>query len=73
MVIWTRATRHWLPTSSPGSSCTSRPARTPAALLGLSIVRSITLARDGTIVARPRPDGGLIVEIELPVSSQVPT
>jgi signal transduction histidine kinase len=41
--------------------------------LGLSIVRSITTAHDGTIAARPRPDGGLIVEIELPVSSRVPT
>jgi signal transduction histidine kinase len=34
--------------------------------LGLSIVRSITTAHGGTIRARPRPDGGLIVEIALP-------
>jgi len=36
--------------------------------LGLSIVRSITTAHDGTIHARPRPDGGLIIDIELPVT-----
>jgi len=35
--------------------------------LGLSIVRSITTAHDGTIHARTRPEGGLIVEVELPV------
>jgi signal transduction histidine kinase len=34
--------------------------------LGLSIVRSITAAHSGTIRARPRPGGGLIVEIDLP-------
>ena len=34
--------------------------------LGLSIVRSVTTAHDGTIRARPRTGGGLIVEIELP-------
>jgi signal transduction histidine kinase len=34
--------------------------------LGLSIVRSITAAHSGTIRARPRPGGGLIVEINLP-------
>jgi signal transduction histidine kinase len=35
--------------------------------LGLSIVRSITTAHDGTIHARARPEGGLMVEVELPV------
>jgi signal transduction histidine kinase len=35
--------------------------------LGLSIVRSITTAHDGTIHARTRPEGGLIMEVELPV------
>ncbi len=39
-----------------------------AAGLGLSIVRSVTNAHGGTIRARPRPDGGLIVEFELPES-----
>jgi signal transduction histidine kinase len=34
--------------------------------LGLSIVRSITAAHGGTVEARPRPGGGLIVEIDLP-------
>jgi len=34
--------------------------------LGLSIVRSVTTAHNGTVRARPRPGGGLIVEIELP-------
>ena len=35
--------------------------------LGLSIVRSIATAHDGTIHARTRPEGGLIMEVELPV------
>jgi len=34
--------------------------------LGLSIVRSITTAHGGTVQARPRDEGGLIVEIDLP-------
>jgi signal transduction histidine kinase len=34
--------------------------------LGLSIVRSITTAHSGTVRARPRAGGGLIVEINLP-------
>jgi len=34
--------------------------------LGLSIVRSITTAHDGTVQARARSEGGLIIEIELP-------
>jgi signal transduction histidine kinase len=33
---------------------------------GLSIVRSITAAHNGTVGACPRPGGGLIVEIDLP-------
>jgi signal transduction histidine kinase len=37
--------------------------------LGLSIVRSITAAHNGTVRARPRPAGGLIVEIDLPPAS----
>jgi signal transduction histidine kinase len=35
--------------------------------LGLSIVRSITTAHGGTVQARPRDQGALIVEIDLPV------
>jgi signal transduction histidine kinase len=34
--------------------------------LGLAIVRSIVNAHHGTLHARPRPEGGLLVEIELP-------
>jgi signal transduction histidine kinase len=34
--------------------------------LGLSIVRSVTVAHGGTTRARPRPGGGLVVEIEMP-------
>jgi signal transduction histidine kinase len=37
--------------------------------LGLSIVRSIAAAHNGTARARPRPGGGLIVEIDLPPAS----
>ena len=36
--------------------------------LGLSIVRSITAAHSGAVSARPRPGGGLIVQIELPTA-----
>jgi signal transduction histidine kinase len=34
--------------------------------LGLSIVRSVTVVHGGRIAARPRPEGGLVVEIFLP-------
>jgi signal transduction histidine kinase len=34
--------------------------------LGMSIARSITAAHGGTIRARPRSEGGLIVDIDLP-------
>jgi signal transduction histidine kinase len=37
--------------------------------LGLFIVRSITAAHGGMVRARPRPRGGLIVEIDLPSES----
>jgi signal transduction histidine kinase len=33
--------------------------------LGLAIVRSIVIAHEGTIQARPLPDGGLELEIAL--------
>jgi signal transduction histidine kinase len=33
--------------------------------LGLAIVRSIVIAREGAIQARPLPDGGLELEIAL--------
>jgi signal transduction histidine kinase len=38
--------------------------------LGLAIVRSIVLAHQGTIVARPRPGGGLEIEVTLPAASR---
>jgi signal transduction histidine kinase len=34
--------------------------------LGLSIVRSVVAAHGGRVVARPRPGGGLVVEVFLP-------
>ncbi len=40
--------------------------------LGLSIVRSVTTAHGGTIRARPRAGGGLIVEIDLPEDQEPP-
>jgi signal transduction histidine kinase len=36
--------------------------------LGLSIVRSAVAAHEGTVRARPRPEGGLIIEAEFPRS-----
>jgi signal transduction histidine kinase len=38
--------------------------------LGLAIVRSIVLAHQGTIAARPRADGGLEIEVALPGAAQ---
>jgi signal transduction histidine kinase len=40
--------------------------------LGLSIVRSVTVAHGGRIAARPRPEGGLVVEIFLPRADHGP-
>jgi signal transduction histidine kinase len=34
--------------------------------LGLSIVRAIVDAHGGTVIARPREEGGLTVTVELP-------
>jgi signal transduction histidine kinase len=39
----------------------------PGSGLGLSIVRSIAVAHDGTVTAVPRPGGGLAVTVRLPV------
>ncbi|WP_187366375.1 sensor histidine kinase [Trebonia kvetii] len=36
--------------------------------LGLAIVRSIVLAHQGTVAARPRPGGGLEIEVTLPAA-----
>jgi signal transduction histidine kinase len=38
--------------------------------LGLSIVRAIVEAHDGTVVARPREEGGLTVTVELPAAEE---
>lgn len=40
--------------------------------LGLSIVRSVTIAHGGRIAAHPRPGGGLVVGIFLPRAQRVP-
>ena len=37
--------------------------------LGLSIVRSVAAAHNGRVTARPRPGGGLVVEVFLPRSA----
>ncbi|MFG2533490.1 ATP-binding protein, partial [Streptomyces sp. NPDC048516] len=35
--------------------------------LGLSIVRSVVRAHDGTITAQPRENGGLVMRVMLPL------
>ncbi|MFC4116173.1 sensor histidine kinase [Nonomuraea zeae] len=40
--------------------------------LGLSIVRVITEAHGGTVLARPRDEGGLTIMVELPADPAVP-
>jgi signal transduction histidine kinase len=42
---------------------------TPGVGLGLSIVAAIATAHDGTVVADPRPGGGLTVTVTLPAST----
>jgi signal transduction histidine kinase len=42
--------------------------RSRGAGLGLSIVRSVAVAHGGRVTARPRPGGGLVVEVFLPKS-----
>ncbi len=37
--------------------------------LGLSIVRAIATAHDGTVTATPRPDGGLVVAVSFPAAA----
>ena len=44
----------------------SRTANSDGAGLGLSIAAAIARAHGGTLVARPRPGGGLVVEASLP-------
>jgi signal transduction histidine kinase len=45
---------------------TDRVSHTGGVGLGLSIVRSVVTAHDGTVAARPRAAGGLILEVRLP-------
>jgi signal transduction histidine kinase len=47
-----------------------RTAHRAGAGLGLSIVRSVALAHDGTVSATPNPGGGLRVTVKLPVLSR---
>ncbi|PZT72766.1 MULTISPECIES: sensor histidine kinase [unclassified Streptomyces] len=42
----------------------------PGSGLGLSIVRSITMAHDGTVTAVPGPEGGLAVTVRLPAGQE---
>lgn len=54
---------------TPQGSVADRSARSvrhPGSGLGLSIVRSIAVAHEGTVDARPREDGGLVVRLWLP-------
>ena len=54
----------WLPFRRHG---TARTARRGAGL-GLSIVRAVAAAHGGTATASARPDGGLVVTVELPAA-----
>ncbi|WP_405187172.1 HAMP domain-containing histidine kinase [Streptomyces anulatus] len=36
--------------------------------LGLAIVKTITRAHDGTLTLAPRPDGGIVITVELPAT-----
>jgi signal transduction histidine kinase len=47
---------------------TPRTARRGAGL-GLSIVRAVATAHGGTATAQARPDGGLVVTVDLPLSA----
>ena len=50
----------------PFRRLTDRVGSAEGSGLGLSIVRSIVVAHGGTVIAEPRPDGGLTVTVELP-------
>jgi signal transduction histidine kinase len=49
--------------ADPVGTSTSRGAG-----LGLSIVRSVATAHNGTVHATPRPDGGLAIQVRLPLA-----
>ena len=54
----------WLPFRRHGPARTARRG----AGLGLSIVRAVAAAHGGTATASARPDGGLVVTVELPAA-----
>ena len=51
----------------PGGAAAKRDPRDKGVGLGLSIVRSVVRAHGGRVAAEPRPGGGLIVRVWLPV------
>ncbi|GAA1982069.1 HAMP domain-containing sensor histidine kinase [Amycolatopsis minnesotensis] len=48
--------------------CFDRADPPPGSGLGLSVVRAIAEAHDGTVTARPRSEGGLTVRVTLPAA-----
>ncbi|MEV0701075.1 HAMP domain-containing sensor histidine kinase [Saccharopolyspora sp. NPDC050389] len=46
--------------------CFDRADPPPGSGLGLSVVRAIAEAHGGSVAARPRPEGGLVVKVALP-------
>lgn len=61
--------RRLTPQGTPADR-SARSTRSPGAGLGLSIVRSVAAAHGGTVRARPRDGGGLVVRIRLPDSPE---
>ncbi|NUR59658.1 MAG: HAMP domain-containing histidine kinase [Catenulispora sp.] len=53
--------------TQPGGAAAKRDPRDKGVGLGLSIVRSVVRAHGGRVAAEPRPGGGLIVRVWLPV------
>ncbi|WP_368856226.1 sensor histidine kinase [Lentzea flava] len=49
--------------------CFDRADPPPGNGLGLSVVRAIAEAHDGSATARPRPEGGLVVRVVLPAAA----
>lgn len=49
----------------------ARSGATPGAGLGLAIVRAVVAAHHGEVTATARPDGGLVVRVELPLRPAV--
>jgi signal transduction histidine kinase len=53
--------------SQPSGASAARDPKDKGVGLGLSIVRSVVRAHGGRVAAEPRPGGGLIVRVWLPV------